>query len=487
MKKFRFSLSNVFVFVVILATGIALRRGLASEPSLWAIWVASFLLFYWISPTSGWRQIARVTATTGTVWSISVLWSYVLCERIDGAIWFAARGFFVALAGVTFTLTSACLVEGARWAWHRWLRMGARHRTFAVSLLLISVAIGWGIWTISRAHYWEPALMATSSESLPLEFAARNLIEQRYGLKDDAHLDTLFVGCADEKLIAVRPVGARKVLVFDAVTGEPAANFSAGEGAWFGSLAFHPDGSALFAILYSTSSGPKLVQWDAATWKPRDHVPIGNLLAPSEPDGQMSFFLDHRFLVVIHFRDAGNDKTKIDIFMADLRHDQFALHTFASATIEPDWFVTAWRNGRIAPRALSWLASPNGKWVATSGKGAPAFRDYLFSREAVVSRLRGRVIGFSSDGNHVIVSEMSERLVWKKKRQSWESPPPFWDYLRFQLASRVAIVNCRNQQTTAQSRWLFEGTDPRLSPDRSRLVSQLGEEQILVWESPAVK
>jgi hypothetical protein len=479
---YRFSLSNIFAFLVIVATVISLGGGLASESSLWAIWVASFLLFYWMSPFTGWRQIGRVTATIGSIWSISILWSYILCDKTDwtSALSFASRGLFVALAGIIFTLATACLVEGTRWTWHRWLRNGVRHRVYVVWVLLVSIGIAWGMRTITRVRYWEPTLVPRSSESLPWEFESLNRIKQRYDLRNAD-----IVGCVDGRFIAARLLGQRKVVVVDAVTGESAANFAADQDEWFGSLAFRPDCTALAAIVYSMSSGPKLIQWDTTTWKSRDPVSIDRLIERAEPGDHVSFSLDHRFLLVVDFRNVSKEKSEVEISTIDLLKDHLTSNSFAAATIELKK-LAAWKQDHLAPETIWWMASPNGKWIATSGEFSSDYCDYLFSREVNASRLQGRVIGFSSDGNHVVVDEMSERLVWKKKREAWESPPPFWDYLRFVRTSRVVIVDCRNLATVTQSRW-FQGNLPRMNHYRSRLVSEIGPEAVLVWELPSLK
>ncbi|MDP6557993.1 MAG: hypothetical protein QGG71_25220 [Pirellulaceae bacterium] len=485
MKAFRFSLSGLLAFVVVVATVISLGGGLASQSSLRPIWVASLLLSYWKSPVAGWRQIVRVTATTGVIWSISILWAYALFANFANidtmpTVLLASHGGLVALVGIVFAAGTAFLVEGLRWTWHIWRQLEVRRRVSAVLVLLLSITFGWGTWTITRPRYWEPALVAKSAESERGEFAYLDQIKQRHDL-----VLAYIVGCADGRFIAARLFALREVLVFDAVTGELVARFGAGDGAWFGRLAFRPDSSALAAILYSKSSGPKLVQWDTASWKPLGPVPIDSLLVPPKPGDYRSFSLDDRFLIIVDFRDALREKAKVDIFTVDLLEDQFTPRRFASATIELNK-LAARNNDNLAPDTISWMVAPNGKWLATSGDGGSDFRDYLFWTKANPVRLQGRVIGFMSDGEHVVVCEKSVRLVWKEVRQKLEPRPPFWNHLRFLPLSRVLILNCRNQQTVAQSRWM-QISRPHMTPNRSRLLLERTPQSVLVWKLPEIR
>ena len=126
MKKFRFSLASVFAAVVVVATLVSARGGLAAEAPLQAMWVATFLLSYGRSTQGGWRRIVRVTAAVSVVWSVLVACVYRWCmDRVGGPTeGLGSHGALIALSGSLTACGLACLVEAVRGAWHVWRGIG---------------------------------------------------------------------------------------------------------------------------------------------------------------------------------------------------------------------------------------------------------------------------------------------------------------------------------------------------------------------------
>ena len=250
----------------------------------------------------------------------------------------------------------------------------------------------------------------------------------------------------------------------------PGASFSMAEDEGFSDLTFHPDGSRLAALAHSKTEGLRLVQWDMPDWTPREPISLDHLVDAQRPGEYCRVALDQRLLLV-RARAVDRNTWSVNIFTADLLDEQLSPRPFASGRIENDSSTHAESLSRFFDRS-EWMVSPSGKWISGAG-------DYLFCAGAAPTKLRGAAIGFLPDTDCLVVHERTDGFYWKGER--CKSFVPFWNYLRIDARYRVTIYDCDKQQVTARSRWLAYGWEPRITPDRSQLLSEEGD-SVLIWE-----
>jgi hypothetical protein len=472
-KYCQFSLSGLFALTIVAATLVSFRGGLTSERSLHAVWCASFLFSYWNSPAIAWRRILRATATTGVVWSVGILWAY--CLFVTGIVFpmegLAVRGVLVALAGVLAAFAAACLVEVVRAVVRRWPTASWPRRVMGAFLLLLPLP-AWAVWDAACPARWNPAVVISARQEVDLEVDPVRRVEQQH--RFCRHV----VGSADGRYLAAILNGSREVLILDGATGRVSAKLATGNDEWFADLTFHPNSRVLAAIVDSDdATSAKLVRWDAPDWISRQAIPLDGQFGRSNRSDRTSFLID-QVLLVITYDHVGDRSVRVTIFTADLLQDHLDPKEFVSATI--DLKMSRRRLRTEGPD--EWIASPNGKWIATFGSRLAAAQDCVFCAEGPPAELAGRAVAFLSDGDHLLVHERSERLVWKKK-QTTTSSPPFWNHLRIGVRYRAAIVDCRKRQVVACSRWFPSLLEPRVTPDRSRFLADHGD-AVLVWQIP---
>ena len=182
------------------------------------------------------------------------------------------------------------------------------------------------------------------------------------------------------------------------------------------------------------------------------------------PGKSTSLFLDRQFVLVVDLRRVSLTDVDVDIRTADLLDDQPALSDPVPVRIDLNEFAPRTVDGFALDRIV-WTCSPRGRWIAAS---CGALVD-LSGADATSTKLPGGVIAFLGDGDHLVLRETSERLALKRVRIN-QLAPPFWDHLRRKTFRRVVIMDCRNQQVVARSRWL-DFLRLRMTCDQSGLVA----------------
>lgn len=468
----QFSIRTLFAFTIVTAVLVSMRDGVRSERSLQAIWVASLLFSYWNSPPSPWRRIGRVTAVTGIVWSVCILWAYRLyAAGIDIPLkGLVLRGVLVALAGIVIAFTAACWVEGLGSVGRFWSRASTPRRVLCAGLLLLPL-FAWAVRDAACSRYWDPAAVISASQT-DGDMDPVHRAEQKHGVK---FMHT--VGSADGVYLAAILNGSQDALILDCATNGVAAKLATAGIEWFGDLTFLPNSRVLAAIVYSGATPVKLLRWDAPHWTPRDPVSLDGLATGSK-DGDNTFLSLDQILLVVNGDRIGERRAKVKIWSIDLLQDRLNPRTFATAVID----MQLPRDGHAWTGASNaWVTSAKGTWIASSGSWVQARPDYLFSAQRAPTRLAGCAIGFLSDDDRLAIYERYEGLVWKNE-PVMASAPPFWNHLVIGMRFRVVIFDCRSRQVVARSRWYTRLREPRITPDRSRLLAER-EDTVLVWQT----
>lgn len=474
-KYFQFSLGGLLALMIVAAALVSFRGGLTSERSLHAIWVASFLLWYWKSPANAGRRILRATATTGVIWSVCILWAYRLFvtgvqEPMEGL---ARRGVLVAVAGVVAAFAIACFAEVLGLAVRLYRSISPPRRVICVLLLLLPLLLAWVVWDATCPPRWDPAVVISASQEEDSDVDPVRRIEQKHGVKWTRDV----VRSADGRYLAILN-GSQDVLILDGAIEGVAAKLASENGEWFRDLTFQPNSHGLAAIVYSDATSAKLARWDAPHWTPREAIPLDGLLARSSHCDCTTLSLD-QVLLVVNYDRVGERRARVTIFTVDLLQDRLDPKEFVSATID---LPLPRRQGLWKDPWIAWIVSPKGTWIASTGSWIRAVQDSVFCAKGTPAKLAGRAIGFLPDDDHLLVYERYDGLVWKKE-QTTTSAPPFWNHLRNGERYRVAIFDCRNRQVATCSRWFTRISEPRITPDRSRFLAEQ-QNTVLVWQIP---
>jgi len=382
----------------------------------------------------------------------------------------AGRGVLVALAGVLAAFVVACLAEAVRTGARCWPGVSWPRR-LSWTLLLLLPLLAWTAWRATLPARWEPAVVISARPEANSDVDPVRRVEQQHKVKC-----LQVVGSADGRYLAAILNGSQELLILESATVGAATKLATDNGEWFGDLTFHPNSRVLAAIVYSDATSAKLVRWDAPDWIPREPVLLDGLFGRSNHSDGTSLALD-QLLLAVSYHCVGERRAEVTIFKLDVLQDRFEPKTSVSETID---LQLPRRGGLWTAPWIDWLVSPRGTWIASTGSWIGAVQDHVFCENGTPVTLAGRAIAFSPHGEHLLVYERSDRLVWKKQ-QTTTSAPPFWNHLRTGGRYRVAIFDCRKRKAVACSRWFARLSHPRITPDRTRFLAN-HEDSILVWQ-----
>ncbi|MCU0960452.1 MAG: hypothetical protein MUF48_10130 [Pirellulaceae bacterium] len=482
MAHVRFSLTFALIFTSLIAVTLSFAIGILSA-ALRGIWVVSFLIGYRISSHRGWRRIGEVSLLAGCVWVVAIFSAYACYVGRIGApdvVQLMSHACVIAAAGVLAALAAACLVEACLAGIRHGMRQSWSHRVVLASAVAAFTLLASAVWMSIRPHYWDPVQVITDGR-----WHTALLAVPVGGKPSTDHDYVQVVGAPNRSMHAAILNGQQNVWLLDSHTEQRIAHFSVNQDNWFSDISFSPNNLTLSALCNSRHESPKLLRWDAPHWIAREVVFLSDLLDDDCRAEEVSLSLD-KDLLICGIRRTDQRQTTIHVLTANVLAHPVVLQTFSSAVID--------RQASDDPRRSTttgrceWSVSESREWIAASSERPAQRRDYAIGRNGIIRRLSGRVIGFFSGTDYLVVHEWRSTVVWKG-RQHVTFAPPFWDYLGLAGRSRMVVFDCHNQTVVARTRWYPNLAWGRMTPDARELLANAYDRHahdtpLLVWQCP---